>query len=144
MQRLETEMQEKDSFVLLKICYFHMVQDFSNFSSVVQNFRRNGSTKSLCSWGAGLALGVREGGQAVCQRDWPTTLGSLSPPCALLVVSVELMQSAELAFSHGKAVGSETEMRGRAVGAASPRERELLMCSPSLTLLSSISHGQWR
>lgn len=142
MQWLETEMQEKDSSVLLKIFYFHTVQDFSSFSSVVQNFQRNGSSKALCSQGAGLALGAREGRQAVCRRGWPPTLGSLSPPRALSAVSVELMQSAELAFSHGKAAGSGTEMRGRAVGAASPRERELLMCSPSLTLLSIISRGQ--
>lgn len=52
------------------------------------------------------------------------------------------MQSAELAFSHGNAAGSESEMGGRAVGAASPRERELLMYSPSLTLLNNVSDGQ--
>ena len=55
---------------------------------------------------------------------------------------MELMQSAELAFSHGNAAGSETETGGRAVRAAPLRERELLMYSPSLTLLSNVSDGR--
>lgn len=51
------------------------------------------------------------------------------------------MHLAKLAFSHENAAGSETEMGGRAVRAASLRERELLMYSSSLILLSNVCCG---
>lgn len=67
--------------------------------------------------------------------------GAGHPLWLLSVFLVELMQLAKLAFSHGNAAGSEAEMGGRAVRAASLRERELLMYS-SLILLSNASCGQ--
>lgn len=106
-------MQEKDSFLNL------------NFNSVTQYFQRNWNLKALWSQGIGLALDCREAGRLHAG-------GAGHSLWLLLVFLVELMQLAKVAFSHGNAAGSEAEMGGRAIRAASLREREhvLIISNP--------------
>lgn len=105
-------------------------------NSVTQHFQRNRNLKALWSQGTGWALGLQGGRQAACRRGWTPTVASLGVSGGIDAAGQTRVFSWKCCWQWG--------WNGRESWQSSipERERELLMYSSSLILLSKVSCGQ--